>query len=159
MRKRTILCITMFLGVLFVAAGAFAGNLSIPDMNAEKGAAVKIPVNIDNADGVAGFQMTINYDPGVLYCNQAVPGDLTGGWSVTAKTEKGKVNIGGFSPALSELSGRGSLAEIVCTVIGGSSKKTEVRISSKKLADSQGSEIKSSVRRAGVIKVKKGKGK
>jgi len=159
MSKGKGLFFVVFLGFLLAATSAFAGSLSIPDTSGEKGATVEIPVNIDNAAGVAGFQMTVNYDPSVLDCAKAAAGDLTGGWSVTAKTEKGKVNIGGFSPVLSGLSGSGSLAKLACTVIGESEKKTEVKISSKKLADSNGSEITSSVRAAGIFKVKKGKGK
>jgi hypothetical protein len=143
---------------LVVAASAFAGNLSIPDMSGEKGSTVEIPVNVGNAAGVAGFQITVNYDSSVLDCTQAASGNLTGGWSVTAKTEKGKVNVGGFSPALSGLSGSGNLAKIMCNVIGDSPKKSEVKISSKKLVDSKGSEIKSSGTN-GIFKVKKGKGK
>ena len=159
MRKRTVVFFAVFLGTIFLVTTAFAATLSIPDMSGEKGAVVEIPINIDNAAGVAGFQMTVNYDPAALDCTQAQPGELTNGWSVTAKTEKGKVNIGGFSPVLSELSGSGSLAKLACTVIGESEKRTEVKISSKKLSDSKGTEIKSSVSGTGVFKVKKGKEK
>lgn len=159
MRERKKLFVGLFVSVMFVATSAFAASLSIPDMSGEKGTTVEIPVDIENAAGVAGFQMTVNYDPAVLNCTQATTGDLTGGWSVTAKTEKGKVNIGGFSPALSELSGGGSLAKLTCTVIGELEKKTEVKISSKKLSDSKGAEIKSLVSGSSVFKVKKGKKK
>ncbi len=158
MREGTKLFFVVCLGLLFITTSAFAGNLSIPDMSGEKGSTVEIPVNIDNAAGVAGFQMTVNYDSSVLDCTKAVPGDLTGGWSVTAKTAKGQLNIGGFNPTLSELSGSGNLAKITCNVIGDSPKKSEVKIFSKKLVDSKGSEIKSSGTN-GIFKVKKGKGK
>ena len=158
MRKGTKLFFVVCLGLLFITTSAFAGNLSIPDMSGEKGSTVEIPVNIDNAAGVAGFQMTVNYDSSVLDCTHAMPGDLTKGWSVTANLTKGQVKIGGFSPVLSELSGSGSLAKIICNVIGDSPKKSEVKISSKKLVDSKGAEIKSSGVN-GIFKAKKGKGK
>ena len=158
MRKKlvTITCILFFI-LVCSALNASAVTVSLPDMQVPAGP-VEIPINIDDATGVAGFQMTVNYDSSVLDCTKAMPGDLTKGWSVTAKTEKGKVNIGGFSPVLSELSGSGSLAKLACTVIGDSPKKTEVKISSKKLVDSKGSEIKSSGVN-GIFKVKKGKEK
>ncbi len=158
MSKGTSFFVLLFICFLVVATSALAGNLSIPDMSGEKGSTVEIPVNVDNAAGVAGFQITVNYDSSVLDCTKAAPGDLTGGWSVTAKTAKGQLNIGGFSPVLSELSGSGGLAKIMCTVVGDSPKKSEVKISSKKLVDSKGAEIKSSGAN-GIFKVKKGKGK
>src|SRR4030067_3542456 len=113
---------TLSLVLFILSTTAFAGSLSIPNMSGEKGDVVEIPIDVNNAVSMAGFQITVNYDPAVLDCTRAVPSELTKGWGVTANPPEGQVKIGGFDPTLSGPSGRGTIVKLVCTVIGDSQK-------------------------------------
>jgi hypothetical protein len=65
---------SFFIGVVCVSLAFFttlspgyALNVSIPNTNTPVGTpSVQIPVNVDLANGIAGFQFTVTFDPALL---------------------------------------------------------------------------------------------
>ena len=91
-----------FLILLSISTHAFAATISIPDNDAVAGAEVEIPVTVDDAKGMAGFQFTITYDASVLQATGAAVGELTSGWMITPNTtDKGHMKVAGVDPSLS----------------------------------------------------------
>jgi len=94
-------------------------QVDIPDdIEGAAGASIEIPVNIDNAQDVAGFQFTITYDPTILQAIDAKAGSLTQGWLITAnKQVAGEIRVAGADGSLQGLSGgSGSLCILQMTV-------------------------------------------
>ena len=107
----------------FIKAGNATPTVSTPDVEVPKediGTGIQVPINIDDATGVAGFQFTVTFDGSVLQATGAVAGSLTTGWVVTPNTgTPGQVQIGGFDATLTGLAGgTGSLLLINFTVTG-----------------------------------------
>ncbi|MGC9066286.1 MAG: cohesin domain-containing protein, partial [Candidatus Ratteibacteria bacterium] len=58
---------TLYVCIFLFGVSSFAVTVSIPNTNANPGTAtVEIPINIDNATGVAGFQFTVTFDNTIL---------------------------------------------------------------------------------------------
>jgi hypothetical protein len=137
---------------LFLSAHAFAANISIPKTNVDVGTAIEIPINIDNATGVAGFQFTITYDVSVLNATGTVVGDLTSGWMITRNmSDTGQIKVAGFDTSLNGLgSTSGSLVKIKFKVIGKSGNKSSLKFADCKLSDTAGNKIPSTCNKGNV---------
>ncbi|MCD6236599.1 MAG: hypothetical protein J7K13_01430, partial [Thermoplasmata archaeon] len=78
------------IGVLFLGFIGFAyaaPTVEIPDTTVDQNTqTVEIPINIDDATGVAGFQFTVTFDQNVLNATGRAKGDLTSGeeWHISA---------------------------------------------------------------------------
>jgi hypothetical protein len=111
----------ILVALLLVTANAFATTLSMPSMNGDTGTTIDIPVTIDNATGVAAFQITVTYDSSVLNCTTVLKGSLIStGWDAMTvnATVPGQIFGTTNSSDLSELSGvGGDLALIRCAVL------------------------------------------
>jgi hypothetical protein len=155
--RKTLLVFSLIF--LFLSANAFAANISIPKTNADAGTAVEIPINIDDATGVAGFQFTITYDASVLNATGTVVGDLTSGWTITRNmSDTGQIKVAGFDASLNGLgSTTGSLVKLKFKVVGKSGNKSILKFTDCKLSDTAGNKIHSSCNK-GTIKIK-GSGK
>jgi hypothetical protein len=143
MKTPKILLLVLVL-VLFSSAYAFAAKVSLPSKNGDAGTAVEIPINIDNATGLAAYQITITYDKAVLTCTKVEKGFLTQGWDTpTANTTvAGKITFLSTDPNLQELSkGSGSLAVLKCTAAGNPGKRTALRTTDVLLSDGKGTPI------------------
>jgi len=94
--------ITGFLFVsLILVLPLAAANISIPAVSATPGATVQIPINIDDATDVGGYQFTVTFDQTVLQATGVVAGSLTSGWMFTPNiTVPGQVTVGGFDASL-----------------------------------------------------------
>ncbi|MBI5196247.1 MAG: hypothetical protein HZA10_07985 [Nitrospirae bacterium] len=143
MRRWEILlfCVAMFLPV-----SAFSAVVSIPDTQVDAGVMIEIPVMVDNAAGIAGFQFTITYDLSVLRATGAVGGNLTTGWMITTNINTaGQIIVGGLDTSLTGLSGgSGSLAGLVFNVVGNPGDSTLLNFTFTKLTDTMGVVIPSS---------------
>jgi len=147
-RFATILCAVAVL--LCRTGGASGAALSIPNMSGTTGAAAVIPVNVDDATGIAGYQFTITYNASgpVLNCMGTLDGSLTlaaSGWVTSQNmTFPNQIIVGGFQDDNIPLAeGSGSLVQLNCTMMGGSGAATNVCIASKKLTNYLGLEIPS----------------
>ena len=153
--KRKFLCSGITGLVLFAwISSAGAVTVSIPNSMIQTGTAtVQIPIQINPADGVAGFQFGLVFDPTVLQATGWAKGGLTSGtsWNSVANLNlPGQVLIGAYGfnagppPENKSLTaGTGSLVEIIFKVLGGVGGYTYVSLTGCKLSDSAGTEIAS----------------
>ncbi|MBI5115220.1 hypothetical protein HZA56_01990 [Candidatus Poribacteria bacterium] len=112
---------TIFLGLalLFMApASALAQrSVSVPDLSATAGANVVIPINIDDATGVAGADIALTFDSAVLTPRppnaQLTP--LTTGFSMAVNPNGGRVAVS-IARATPITSGGGVFVEVLASV-------------------------------------------
>jgi hypothetical protein len=156
--RKTIFVLSLIF--LFLSANAFAANISMPVTKADTGAVVIVPINIDDATGVAGFQFTITYDVSVLNATGTVVGDITSGWMITRNmSDTGQIKVAGFDTSLNGLgSTSGSLVKLKFKVVGKSGNKSSLKFVDCKLSDTAGNKIPSTCNKGNVrIKGRKGK--
>ncbi len=109
------------------------------DLSGNTGEIANIPVNVDNANGIAGFEVTITESaPAVLACTTATSGTCSAGCIVQYNPGTGKV-AGFCNPQLQ--GGSCSLAKLVCQVMGTEGQCTDLPITSAKLVDLAANEI------------------
>lgn len=156
-------------GVVFfwaLVSSVWAATVSIPNTAVKATTTtLQIPIRIDPADGIAGFQFGLVFDPTVLQATGWAKGGLTSGnsWNPAANLNlPGQVMIGayGFSagppPAITPLaSGQGDLVEIVFQVLGSGGDFTYVSLTGCRLADAAGTEIPSTCL-AGLVSIEQG---
>ena len=125
-----------------IVAGAAGVTVSIPGTAVNPGTeTVQIPVNIDNATGVAGFQFTIVFDNNVLNATGAITGSLTNGWTILANVNtQGQIQVGGFS-SNPITSGSGSLCILQFNVVGTPASSTNLNFSVSKLTNLNAQQI------------------
>jgi Cohesin domain len=142
MRRTMWAALVVFLGLAFPVWGA---NVSMPEMDATAGETVEVPVLVDNAAGIAGFQFMITYDAKMLQASGAVAGDLTGGWMVKANTaHNGEVTVAGVDTSLAGLGAvSGSLAKLRFTVVAKKHGASDLTFRTCKLSDNSGVKIAS----------------
>jgi Cohesin domain len=142
MRKTIWVALVVFLGV---ALPAWGGHVSMPQMDAKIGETVEVPVMVDDAGGIAGFQFTVSYDAKMLQTSGAGPGDLTGGWMVKANTaHKGEVTVAGVDTSLAGLGvASGSLAKLRFKVVAKKDGASDLTFDVCKLSDNAGAKIAS----------------
>ena len=109
--------------ILFAALSALnlsAANISIPSLYARPDSTLQVPVNIDDATGVGGYNFTLTYDASVLTATGTSAGSLTQGWMTTSNINiPGQVTVSGLDSTLTGLAGgSGSLVNINFTVAG-----------------------------------------
>jgi len=136
---------------LFLSFVSFSyGNevvVSIPESQGNPSSSVEIPVNINNAGGVAGFQFTIIYDSSVLQATQVTAGSLTNGWPFGTNNvnlqNPGEIRIATYDPNLNELpqESSGSLCILKFNVVGGAGQTTNLLFTFSKLTNSMGNPI------------------
>jgi len=52
--------------LLIFCAGAYGVQISVPELTAEQGAKVTVGISVDNAVGIAGGDVTLEYDPAIV---------------------------------------------------------------------------------------------
>jgi hypothetical protein len=150
-KMKNIFKILGLFGILFLCFVSFSyGNgvvVSIPNSQGSPSSSVEIPVNINNAGGVAGFQFTITYDSSVLTATQVTAGSLTSNWpfgsnNVNLQTP-GEIRIATYDPNLNELpaGSSGSLCKLKFNVIGSAGQTTNLTFTFSKLTNSSGAQI------------------
>ncbi len=147
--------------MLGAAVCAHGVTVSIPNTNAVVATTVEVPIIIDDAANVAGFQFTVTYDPNVLYIDPNVAsntvvlaGSLDPNWTITANTTvPGEVRLIGVDPTLTGLtSGAGTLAKIIFTVKGEVGQTDHPAFTTCKLKNSNAQDI-AATSTAGVITI------
>ncbi len=131
-----------------------AADLSIPNSSAAPSSTVSIPINVNQANGIAGFQLTVTFDSSVLKATGASAGNLDSGWLITPNTNTaGQITIGGFSSNLTPLSsGSGSIVKIEFKVVGSNGDSTNLTFTNSKLTDKTAAVIPSQTQ-TGTFKV------
>ncbi|HOK80234.1 MAG TPA: cohesin domain-containing protein [bacterium] len=122
---------------------AFSATVTIPqNLSGLVDGTVDIPVNIDNATGVAGFQFKITFNKDILKATGTGQGSLTGNWLIAANVQQeGTISVAGYDPNLIGLQqGSGSLCVLRFKVVA--TGQTSLNFQQGKLVDSNGKEIK-----------------
>jgi hypothetical protein len=145
MKVKTVLLLTCFVILFCSQIEASAVVVSIPDTKAGAKEVVEVPVMVDDASGIAGFNFDITYDASALQALGVKKGSLTTGWMITPNiTTAGKIKVAGFNMLLSGLSGgKGSLAVLRFKVIDNSKGNSSLAFNICKLSDSKGVSINS----------------
>ncbi len=130
MFKRAI--ILLFLLCLFISKNALAVKISIPHTSAYKGALVEVPVNLDHAEALGGFQMTVTYDFTALRVSDVTSGDLSPSspWTIVRAIDTpGQIKIVAYDSSLGGPSKtNGSLIMILFLVTGGQGRDIDITI-------------------------------
>ena len=123
----------LFLTLLKLTASVFAQiNVIIPDMEAEKGALVTIPVHVSDLTnrGVISYQFVVTFDERVLDAIGATSEEtLTFSWGVpyVNTNVNGQITVGGYG--VSELIGAGVLVRLKFAVVGDPGQETDFSFS------------------------------
>jgi len=146
----------LFFSLLGLTSLSWAVTVSIPNSMVQTGTAtVQIPIQINQADGIAGFQFALVFDPSVLQATGWSKGSLTSGtaWNPLANLNlqsQGQVMIGSYGfetgtpgQIISLPSGGGSLIKILFNVLGGTGDYTYLSLTTSKLVNNTGTEIAS----------------
>ncbi len=141
--------------LLIFSTPLFATNLTIQNTTNTPGVSVEIPINIDDATNVAGYQFTITYNPDVLQATGILPGTLTAGWYLTPNiNNSGKIILVGLDDTNQGISGgSGSLSILKFDVIGNVGATSNLDFTECKLKTSEANDIPS-VPNNGSFKVK-----
>jgi hypothetical protein len=158
--KRKFLWSGIAVVVLFLFAwisSSDAVTVYVPNSMVQTGTAtVQIPIQINQADGIAGFQFALVFDPSVLQAAGWSKGSLTSGtaWNPVANLNlqsQGQIMIGSYGflvgtppgQIISLPSGGGSLIKIIFNVLGGTGDYTYLSLTTSKLVNNTGTEIAS----------------
>ena len=155
--KRKFLGTGIAVVVLFLLAwisSSGAATVSIPNTTVQTGTVtIQVPIQVNQAEGIAGVQFALVFDPTVLQATGWAKGSMTSGiaWNPVGNLNlPGQVMIGAYGfnagppPEIKSLAaGTGSLVEIIFKVLGGAGGYTYVSLTGCKLADNAGSEIAS----------------
>jgi len=119
-KKKEVLKFLTILVLFFFTSVLSAATVSIPDTEGGTGATVQVPVEIDDASAIAGFQFTVTFSHEVLQPTGASAGTLTGEWMFFCNTDiPGQVTVAGLDPNLEELGEEaGSLLTLSFLVTG-----------------------------------------
>ncbi|HNS32354.1 MAG TPA: cohesin domain-containing protein, partial [bacterium] len=119
---------TAVLLFLFLAIPLAGANISIPSVSASSGSSIQVPVNIDDATDVGGYNFTVTFDQGVLQATGASSGSLTSGWMLTPNiSTPGQITVAGLDISLEGLAGgSGSLVLLNFNVMGNAGSTTNL---------------------------------
>lgn len=116
---KKILISGFFAGIVICSQG-FSSTVSIPNMSGSTGSIIQIPVEIDDASGIAGFQLSLTFNENILKAMEVISGGLTDNWMIFYNNESpGVLSIVALNGSLDELGNQtGSLVFISFLVKG-----------------------------------------
>ncbi len=78
---RMVLGISIVLTTLALRTGSAGVTVTIPDTAASTSPTI-IPINVDNAAGIAGFQFKVTFNPDIVTPGTIQSGTLNAGWMI-----------------------------------------------------------------------------
>jgi len=149
MKKTVLIFLVLFLSL---SALTFKAHISIPNTDADVGTVVDIPINVEDASGIAGFQAAVTYDASVVQATEVAAGELTLGWMITPNMKnEGQIKVVGIDTSLRGLqSSSGSLVKLRFKIVGKSGKKSSLKFTMCKLSDTSGVEIPSNCKQGNI---------
>ena len=103
-------------------------SLVIPEVAAESGESVTVPISIDDASGLAGADITVTYNSSILTVDQVKSTTLSAGINLVPNTNTpGKIILRMAGSAIT--SGSGALVDMIFTVSSSISEDTETPVS------------------------------
>jgi len=122
---------TLLGGFRFVAEGVV---VSVPNLTAERGGTVEVPVSVADVTGLLSGALTLAFDPAVLQPTGARVGAVTAGWSLAANTATpGQVRL--TLAGATSVSATGIVAYVAFDVIGAANASTSLTLSNVSLND------------------------
>ena len=120
---------------LMLCINAYGVQLSLPNLAAFPESEITVEISVDNAAGIAGGQMVLEYDPAVLMPEKVLLTDLTLGFLLGQNIkEAGKINLALANlPAMA--GGSGAILEIVFQVKASASGQSSLKLSDVTLFD------------------------
>ena len=114
---KTLIVFTIVIAFSFVIpCSAYADALvSVPGVSGNPGEDIIIPINIDDATGVAGGTIVLTFDADILTATGAQTTSLSNGFTLLPNPIPGQITIGLMSATGIE-SGSGALIEVLATV-------------------------------------------
>ncbi len=79
------------IGVFFETV--YTLSISVPDTSAAAGSTIMLPINVSSATGIAGVELVLSYDPGILTATGAQVTSLTSGFDLSYPVQTGKISI------------------------------------------------------------------
>lgn len=150
MRKERWIGVIAALAILLMVvpyAGAEVGLKVEENSGADT---AKIPITISSAQGVAGLQFKLRFDPAVLKASDdkvLVLGDITKGWSAKGNHGEGWVMVVMFNPSLKPLDKDGGIIAYVTLKVNNSmenGRSSTLRLTDVVVADNKGNAMPSS---------------
>ncbi|MBN1868332.1 hypothetical protein JW916_13685 [Candidatus Sumerlaeota bacterium] len=123
------------------AAEAETYTVGLPELGAEFGQVLSIPVSVSNTAGIAGASLTINYDPMVLRLDGAATTTLTGDFAFRHRIARLGVAKISLSRATSLGAGPGEIAVLRFTVMGATGRSTPLVLAQCKLSGEYGENL------------------
>ena len=125
-------------GLIEVYGGAVTTIVGIGSVEGRQGEVLKVPVTISDATGVAGFQLTITFEPSVVEVVAVRKGELTRDFLVAENinNKEGWVKIAASSSK--GISGSGEILALEVRVVGRPGSSTALKIEELKLNDEAG---------------------
>jgi len=111
------------------------------------GAEIKVPITIQNANGMAGAQFDLSYNPNVAVATAVEIGHLVKDFMLAAnlsEADKGNVRIG--LVGTNGVTGNGTLVVVTFKIKGKMGDKTPLKILNLELNDEKGEPIKAAVK-------------
>lgn len=103
-------------------------KLTIPEVAAEPGESVTVPIDIDDASGLAGADITVTYNSSILTVDQVKSTTLSAGMNLVSNTNTpGRIILRMAGSAI--VSGSGALVDMIFTVSSSISEDTETPVS------------------------------
>ena len=119
--------------------------ISLPSISTEPGSTATVEISIDDATGIAGGDIELEYDPAVLELTAVRPANLITDFSVAAKTDlPGKVQIA-MAARTGLAGGEGAMLEIDFQVKVSASGESALILSDVSLFDEMGMNIDTTV--------------
>ena len=141
-RTYTLYGISCIILVLAYCITAPAVEVSIPSLTADAGSSITVPVNVDDAKGISGGDITVTFDQTILTAKEAKATELTKSLNFMPNIMAGEVTVS-MAGVKGIAEGRGAIVEIAfevsATAKGGTS--TPLTFKEAALYDELGGDI------------------
>ena len=94
---------------------AYAVEMSIPSLTADAGSSITVPINVDDAKGIAGGDITLTFDKNILTAKEAKSTELTKSLNFMPNIMAGEVTLS-MAGTKGIAEGSGTIVEIVFEV-------------------------------------------
>ncbi|HIE28892.1 TPA: hypothetical protein EYP66_16580, partial [Candidatus Poribacteria bacterium] len=130
---------TIFLILLGVNAHGI--QMSLPEISVDQGANITVAINVDDATGIAGGEIVLEYDPSILVAVEVRATDLAKSLTLIANIGvKGKV-VAAMAGATGLKEGSGAMLEVDFEVRADAKGESPLTLSDVELFDENGNDI------------------
>jgi hypothetical protein len=133
--------------------GGAAAVVQVGSVEGRQGEALRVPITISNAMGVAGFQFTLTFDPSVAEVREVYKGSLTEGFTLVRNINNKEGWVKVTASSAKGVSGSGEIAVIEVKLVGRPGSSTSLSIKDLKLNDEAGNLFEAATQ-DGSIKIK-----